>query len=101
MIEDFGRSKQLGVGNGVSERISHFHSFYPGCKTLSELIKHIKFPQRTGGVTQVVQHQLCKHKALSSNPSPTKNQNTTKSSIENLQLLCCEERAPNLRATSP
>jgi hypothetical protein len=25
----------------------------------------------TGGVTQVVEHLLCKHEALSSNPSPT------------------------------
>jgi hypothetical protein len=27
----------------------------------------------TGGVAQVVEGLLCKHKALSSNPSPTKN----------------------------
>jgi hypothetical protein len=26
----------------------------------------------TGGVTQAVEHLLCKHKTLSSNPSPTK-----------------------------
>jgi hypothetical protein len=28
--------------------------------------------KRTGGVTKAVEHLLCKHEALSSNPSPTK-----------------------------
>jgi hypothetical protein len=32
----------------------------------------IKMTTLTRGVTQVVEHLLCKHKALSSNPSPTK-----------------------------
>jgi hypothetical protein len=32
--------------------------------------------QRTGGVAQVVEHLLCKHKALNSNPVPTKDNNS-------------------------
>jgi hypothetical protein len=32
----------------------------------------------TGGVTEEVEHLLCKYKALSSNPTPTKNPNNFK-----------------------
>jgi hypothetical protein len=31
----------------------------------------------TGGMTEAVEHLLCKRKALNSNPSPTKNKTTT------------------------
>jgi hypothetical protein len=31
----------------------------------------------TGGVTQAVEHLLCQHEALNSNPSPTKNNHKT------------------------
>jgi hypothetical protein len=43
------------------------------CETLSHKITSVKW---TGGMTQAVEHLLCKCEALSSNPSPTKNKQT-------------------------
>jgi hypothetical protein len=39
---------------------------------LAEVPKYQRATSWTGGMPQAIEHWLCKHEALSSNPSPTK-----------------------------